>query len=140
MNMKKILTKITFKKIVLLYCFILTILLFIFNFYVNSALLKYEKNDEYNYILFVVEDIVQNGVKSYIEEDIGNVENYVIELLTDDTLTINLVENSDNTYEVSSKNVKILTIKLGQGESVNLFGLLNYKEIYIIDIEMNMDF
>ena len=138
--------KSIFKKFIIIYVTILTVLMAIFLIYVADSLIKYDKNQIENYMETIIDklkkvskngkienhvDISKINVSEY-EKDTTSISEGFYELLSNKEITYKLNENSkdvENTiYDIYAGKDKILEVYLDGKQKENRLGLLTYNK------------
>lgn len=138
--------KSIFKKFIIIYVAILTVLMAIFLIYVADSLIKYDKNQIENYMettIAELKEVSKNGTigkhvdiskikVSEYEKETTSVSEGFYELLTTEELTYKLNENSkdsgDTIYDIYAGENKILEVHLDGTKKENRLGLLTYNK------------
>ena len=134
--------KSIFKKFLLIYVIILTVLMLIFLGYVADSLIKYEKNQVENYMEDIIAELKKAGKNGKIEKYIDTskvkrsefessnvtVDQGFYELLNTQEITYKLNEKSTNDqkpiYDIYAEKEKILEVTLDGSKIQNRLGLL----------------
>lgn len=149
--------KSKFKKILILYVIILTILMVIFLGYVVDSLIKYEKNQIENYIEATISDLkkvsknkklgkyvdISNIEVSKFEKENTQIDEGFNELLKTRKITYKLNEKSKKDekpiYDIYANEEKILQIGLNGEKKENRLGLLTFNEWKTEKIELTVE-
>lgn len=135
-----------FKKFLLIYVMILTVLMIAFLVYVINSLVNYEKNQPNNYIEAEINELKKISKKGKIEKyiDVSKLEisefekndtsinEAINEILKTQKITYKLNEKSEKEqktiYDIYANNEKILQINLNGEQKENRLGLLNFNK------------
>jgi hypothetical protein len=149
--------KSIFKKFLIIYVIILTVVMLVFLGYVADSLIKYEKNQIENYMEDVISDLKKASKKGKIERyvDTSKItmsqfekENTSInegfsELLDTKKITYKLnknsTENENPIYDIYADNEKILEVGLDGTQKENRLGLLTFNAWKTKIIEPKME-
>lgn len=143
-----------FKKFLIIYAVILSVIMIGFLVYVADSLIKYENNQIENYLDNQIEKLIKAGKSKKIEKyiDVSNlnisefeeqgtsVDAGIAELLSSQDITYKLQEDTANpTYDIYANNEKILKIKLNGEQKANRLGLLTFNLWKTEKIETTME-
>ena len=146
-----------FKKFIIIYVAILTVLMAIFLIYVADSLIKYDNNQIENYMETIISDLKKVSEKGNIGKHIDiskiNVSEYekettsiskgFYELLSREEITYKLSENSKESkntiYDIYAGENKILEVYLDGTKKENRLGLLTYNKWKTEKIEETLD-
>jgi len=143
-----------FKKFLIIYAVILSVIMIGFLVYVADSLIKYENNQIENYLDNQIEKLIKAGKSKKIEKyiDVSNlnisefeeqgtsVDAGFAELLSSQDITYKLQEDTANpTYDIYANNEKILKIKLNGEQKANRLGLLTFNLWKTEKIETTME-
>lgn len=135
-----------FKKFLLIYVMILTVLMIAFLVYVINSLVNYEKNQTNNYIEAEISELKKISKKGKIEKyidvskleisefekDDTSINEAINEILKTQKITYKLNEKSEKEqkpiYDIYANNEKILQINLNGEQKENRLGLLNFNK------------
>ena len=145
--------KSNFKKFLIIYVAILTIIMIGFLIYVLDSLIKYEENQTENYIKSVIEDLKRASKKGKIEKyiDISNIEMSEFEdkkitisegfeeLLNSKKITHKLNNEEEQIYDIYAEDELVLQLHLNDEKKENRLGLLNFTKWKIEKIETKME-
>lgn len=146
--------KTKFKKFLIIYVAILTVLAIIFLGYIADSLIKYEKNQIENYmeeLVSVLKKASQNGkLEKYInisnikisefEKEETTIEEGFEELLNNNKITYKIKENSEKPiYNIYANERKILEVELDDSKKQNRLGLLAFNVWKIKSIKTTME-
>lgn len=138
--------KSVFKKFIIIYVAILTVLMAIFLLYVADSLIKYDKNQIENYMQTTISELKEVSKKGNIGKHVDvskiNVSKYekkensvsdgFYELLSNEEITYKLNENSKENenpiYDIYAGENKILEVYLDGTQKENRLGLLTYNK------------
>lgn len=145
--------KSNFKKFLIIYVVILTIIMIAFLIYVADSLIKYENNQIDNYMESLIEDLKKASKKEKIEKYI-NTSNIDISEFEDEKTTISqgfeeLLNSENITYKLNSEKEQIYDIYAGEelilqaylngDEKENRLGLLTFTKWKTEKIETKME-
>ena len=149
--------KSIFKKFLIIYVIILTVLMLVLLGYVADSLVKYEKNQTENYIESTINQLKKasknNKIEKYIDTSKINVSDFestsvsvnegFYELLNTQNITYKLNENStdgeNQIYDIYANGKKILEVNLNGEQKENRLGLLTFNIWKINSIEPKME-
>lgn len=135
----EVIKSISFKKFLIIYLFFLIALCLIFLGYVYSSLVKYENNQECNFVYNSLEKLKHEDINKYISQEISPSKfdkpnasacNGIKEILNFSNISYKLNENTtDNIkpiYDIYVNDILVFQMQFDGSQQKNALGLLNY--------------